>query len=76
MPYSQAPQIKRICTTSKDIKHHCKEFKQRFIEQRYNSTLLDKHIRTAEKLDRNELIKGNKKDKPINTRIPLAITYN
>ena len=38
--------------------------------------LLDKHIKTVEKLDGNELIKGNKKDTPKSTRIPLAITYN
>ena len=37
---------------------------------------MDKHIKTDEKLDRNELIKGNKKDRPISTRIPLEITYN
>ena len=44
--------------------------------QWYNSELLDKYIKTVDKLDRNELIKGSRKDTPINTRIPLAITYN
>ena len=37
---------------------------------------MDKHVKAVEKLDRNELIKGNKKDTPINTRIPFAITYD
>ena len=76
IPYSKAPRIKRICTTSKDFEHHCKELKQRFHEQGYNSELLDEHIETVEKLDRNEPIKGNKKCTPITTHIPLAITYN
>ena len=50
--------MKRICTTSKDFEHNCKELKQQFVEQGYNSELLDKHIKTVEKLDRNELVKG------------------
>ena len=37
---------------------------------------MDNHIKTAEKLDSSELIKGNKKDMPISTQIPLAITYH
>ena len=37
---------------------------------------MEKHIKTVQKLDRNELIKGNKKDTPVSTHIPLAITYN
>ena len=74
IPFSQAPQIKRICTTSKGFGHHFKELKQRFLELGYNSELLEKHIKTVEKLDRNEPIKGNKKDTPVTTLIPLAIT--
>ena len=37
---------------------------------------MDKQIKTVEELDMNELIKGNKKDTPISTRIPLTTTYN
>ena len=66
--------MKRICTTSKDFNYHCKKLKQRFLEQGYDSELLGKHINTVEKLDRNKLIKGDKK--ALCTRIPLAITYN
>ena len=51
--YSQALTSKRIYTTSKDFEHHYKELKQRFIEEGYKSELLDKHIKTVEKLDRN-----------------------
>ena len=76
IPYIQAIRIKRICTTSQDFEYHSKELKQRFLEQRYNSELLDKHIKTVQKLDSNELIKGNKKGTPMSTHIPLAITYN
>ena len=61
IPYSQELPIKQICAISKDFVRHCKEVKQRFIEQGYNPELLDKHIKGAEKLDRNDLIKGNKK---------------
>ena len=64
--YSQELRIKRIFTTSKRLDHHCKELKQRFIEQGQNSELLDKHIKTTEKLNTNELIKANKKDTPVN----------
>ena len=75
-PYSQALWIKWICTTSKNFEHHCKELKRWFFKQGYKTELLGKHIKTVEKLDRNELIKGNKIDKPINTCISLAITFN
>ena len=76
IPYSQALQIKRISTTSKDVEHSCKELKQSndFLNKVNNSELLGKHIKTVEKLDRNKLVKGNKKS--ICTRIPLAITNN
>ena len=53
--------IKRIWATSKDFEHHCKELKERFPEQGYNSKLQDKYVKIVEKLDKNELIKGNKK---------------
>ena len=76
IPYSQALKIKLICTTSKNVNHHCKELKYHFLEQGYNSELLDKRIKTVEKLDSNKLIKGNKKHTLISTRIPLAITYS
>ena len=68
IPYSQVIRIKRICTTSKNFEHYCGQLKQRFLEQGYNSGLLDKHIKTVEKLNMDELIKGDKKDTPINTR--------
>ena len=74
--YIQAIRTKRICTISQDFQYHCKELKQRFLEQRYNSELLDNHIKTVQTLDRNELIKGNKKDTHTSTHIPLAIAYN
>ena len=76
IPYNQALRIERICTPLKDFEYLCKELKQRFLEQRCNSELLGKQIKTVEKLDRNELGKGNKKDMSISTRIPLGITYN
>ena len=60
-PHSQVLPIKRICATSKDFEHHCKELKERFLEQGYNSKLLDKYVKIVGKLDRNELIKDNKK---------------
>ena len=39
---------------------------------------MEKHIKTVEKLDRNELINGKKRhaNKYKHTRIPLSITYN
>ena len=81
IPYIQAIRIKRICTTSQDLEcpkpsSPSKEPKQQFLKQSYNSELLEKHIKTVQKLDRNELIKGNKKGTPMSTHIPLAITYN
>ena len=74
--YIQGIRIKRICTTSQDFEYHCKELKQRFLEHRYNSELMNKHIKTVQKLDRNELIKGSKRGTPISTHIHLAVTYN
>ena len=58
--HSQVLPIKRIGATSKDFEHHCKELKERFLEQGYNSKPLDKHVKIVEKLDKNELIKRNK----------------
>ena len=39
------------------------------MEHGYNSELLDKHIKIVDKLDRNELIKRNKKYTTITTPI-------
>ena len=60
--------IRRLWTSLQELKQ--------FLEQGYNSELLDKHIKATEKLNRNELIKSTKKYTPINRRIPLAIIYN
>ena len=58
---SQTLRIKGNRKASKDFEHYFKEVKQQLHEQGYNSELLGKHIKTVGKLDRNELIKGNKK---------------
>ena len=76
VPYSQALQIQRICAASKDFERHCSKLKNWFPEQGYNSELLAWYIKTVEKLDKDKLIKGNKKDTTINTRIQLAIIFN
>ena len=47
-----------------------------FIEKGYKSDLLDKHISTVEKLDRNKNLKEEVSEKLKQTCIPLALTYN
>ena len=59
-----------------NFKRYCSELKQEFIEKGYKSDLLDKHISTVEKLDRNEMLKEKVREKPKQTCIPLTITYN
>ena len=50
--------------------------KQKFIEKGYKSDFLDKHVSTAEKLDRNEMLKEKVTEKPKQVCIPLTLTYN
>ena len=55
--YSQVLRVKHTCSIIENFKLHYSELKQKFIEKGYNSDLLDKHILTVEKLDRNEMFK-------------------
>ena len=55
---------------------YCSELKQKFMEKRYKSEPLVKHISTVEKLDRNEILKEKVREKPKQTSIPLTLTYN
>ena len=47
-----------------------------FTEKRYKSDLLDKHIPTVEKKERNEMLKEKVREKPQQTYIPLTLTCN
>ena len=74
--YTQILRVKRTCSTIENVKFYCSERKQKYIEKGYKSDLLDKHISTVEKLDRNELLKERVREKPKQTCIQLTLTYN
>ena len=76
IPYSQVLRVKRACSTIENFKLFCSELKQKFIEKGCKSDLLDKHISTVKKLDRNEMLKEKVREKPKQTRISLTLTYN
>ena len=74
--YSQVLRVKRTCSTIENFKLFCSELKQKFIEKGYKSDLLDKHILTVEKFDKNEMLKEKVREKPKQTCILLILTYN
>ena len=76
IPYSQVLRVKRTCSTIENFKLYYSELKQKFIEKGHKSDLLDKHISTVEKLDRNEMLKEKVRKKPKQTFIPLTLNYN
>ena len=55
IPYIQALQIKRICSTKKDFDHHSGELKKRFLKQGDNQKLVDEHLEKIDKLVRDNL---------------------
>ena len=74
IPYSQVLRVKRTCSTIENFKLYCSEIKQKLIEKGYMSYVLDKHISTVEKLDKNEKLKEKVRKKPKQTCIPLTLT--
>ena len=52
IPYSQALQVKRNCSTKKDFDHHSRELKERFLKQGYDQGLLDEQLEKVDKLVR------------------------
>ena len=74
--HSQVLRVKRTHSTIENFKLYCSELKQKFIEKGYKCDLLDKHISTVEKLDRNEMLKEKVSEKPKQTCISLTLTYN
>ena len=59
-----------------NFKLYCLELIQKFIEKGYKPGVLDKHISTVKKLDRNETLKEKAREKLKQTCIPLTLTYN
>ena len=53
IPLSQVLREKRRCLTSENFRLCCLELKQKLIEKRNKSDLLDKHTSRVEKLERN-----------------------
>ena len=78
IPHSQVLRAKHTCSTIENFKLYCSELKQKFIEKGHKSDLLDKHISTVQKLDRNEMLKKKVREKPKQACIPLplTLTYN
>ena len=78
IPHSQVLRVKHTCSTIENFKLYCSELKQKFIEKGHKSDLLDKHISTVQKLDRNEMLRKKVREKPKQACIPLplTLTYN
>ena len=57
IPYSQVLKIKWIRNKPNDFNQYCEELKQRFVHQGYKPELINKHIKSVEKMDRKKLLK-------------------
>ena len=69
IPYSQVLRVKTI----ENFNLYCSEYKQKFIEKRYKSELVDKHISTVKK-NRNEMLQEKVIEKLKQTCIPFMLT--
>ena len=73
---SEAPRSKRICTTQNDFNQYFQELKQKFINQGYKAELINKHIKTVEKIDWKELLKERDNTTSKETKIPRVLKKN
>ena len=76
IPYSQALQIKRICSTKKDFDYHSRELKERFLKQSYDQKLTDEQLEKVDRLARDDVLQEKDQEQQDPKRIPLILTYN
>ena len=76
IPYSQALQVKRNCSTKKDFDHHSRELKERFLKQGYDQKLVDEQLEKVDKLVRDDLLQEKDQEQQDPKGIPLILTYN
>ena len=73
IPYSQALQIKRICSSQLEFLSQTKMSNQ-FQKRGYNRSLIEQQINKTNLQEREQLLKEKKKDTA--TIIPLSLKYN
>ena len=76
IPYSQARQIKRICSTKKDFDYDSRELKERFLKQSYDQKLTDEQLEKVDRLARDDVLQEKDQEQQDPKRIPLILTYN
>lgn len=60
IPYSQAHRFKRLCSNREDFIANCEQLKTSLTKRQYPSALIDDAIGRADKLNRAEILRGNR----------------
>ena len=74
--YSQTLQIKRICSTKRDLDSHSSELKERLLKQDYNQKLVDKQLEKVDKLARDVVLREKDQEQQDPKCIPIIPIYN
>ena len=74
IPYSQALRINKICYDKNDRERNYKELQKSFIDRGYEKEFIEKEIKKAGDIPRNNLLEN--KERKQSNRLPLITTYN
>ena len=74
IPFSQAIRIKRVCFSVETIKQRLGDLRHHLKRREYNEKVIESGFSKASEINRNNLLEY--KEKNINKRVPLVLTYN
>ena len=73
-PFSQAISVKRICSTVETTKQRLGDLRHHLKRRGYNDKVIESGFSKASEINRNDLLEY--KEKKINKRVPLILTYS
>jgi hypothetical protein len=74
IPFSQAIRIKRVCFSVETIKQRLGDLRHHLKRREYNEKVIESGFSKASEINRNNLLEY--KEKNINKRVPLVLTYH
>ena len=74
IPFSQAINVKRICSTVETTKQRLGDLRHHWKRQGYNDKVIENGFSKGSEINRNDLMEY--KEKKINKRVPLVLTYH
>jgi hypothetical protein len=74
IPFSQAINVKRICSTIETTKQRLGDLRHHWKRQGYNDKVIENGFSKGSEINRNDLMEY--KEKKINKRVPLVLTYH